>query len=161
MPICVVCRTPFEGRADAKTCGDACRMAKSRRRGKKLEFVKIKRGDSKYSGNCVPHAISQATGMAFQWIETMLLEQGKKLKPGYPRKVYEPVLHKLGFVEVVEGRGMLLDEMILENGVWYLACSRDHMVAVRDGEMFDVTHIFKKRRRRLVELWRMRPLYTR
>lgn len=155
LKICFVCKEQYEGRADKKTCSVKCRMSKMRGRGKKLELVKVKRGESKWKGNCVPLAISHATGLAFQHCETLLMRIEEKKKEGYLRRVWEPVIESLGFVEIGDAKGRLLDEMVLEKGVWYLAVVKEHMVAVRDGEYMDLQDYFK-RRHRLVSLWKLR-----
>lgn len=152
---CPMCGDKYEGRASKATCSTRCRMAKMRGRGQALRFKPVRKGESKRTGNCVPTAIAEATGLAFQWVETMLLERGNQCKSGYKRHTWEPVIFVLGFVEVADAKGKLLDESLIEPGRIYLAVVREHMMCIRDGNFRD-TFKSMKRRKRLLSLWVLR-----
>lgn len=153
MKVCPICKEAFDGKVTKLTCSTACRMAKMRGRGPKLGYVKVRKGESKWKENCVPTAISHATGMAFMHVEALLLAQGKKTKEGYSPSVYGPVLESLGFTRLSHLEGRLLDELPLVPGCWYLVGVRRHMVAVIDGKYMDVGPQLNKYRKRILDVW--------
>jgi len=118
-----------------------------------LRLVKVRPGESKRDGNCVPIAIAEATGMSFKHVERMLLNRGPKLKSGYSRAEWEPVVRELGFTHLLEHSGKLVDSDIFEDPDGrYLVQVRGHMFCVIGSDYRD-THKNMKRRKRVHSLW--------